>query len=143
MLPSDPKARKNIPVYSGFIKYFPRAICAVAELSRIGNDQHSPGEPLHWDKEKSKDEADALMRHMLDHVMGPEHDTDGVHHLTKLAWRAMAQLERALDAEDILQSNLAAAEVRLAEFAREPDMTATEVIGRYKEHFNKSVSRHW
>src|SRR4030066_136627 len=55
-LPTDPKARKAIPVYSGFIKYFPRAICAVAELSRIGNDEHNPGKSLHWDRSKSGDE---------------------------------------------------------------------------------------
>lgn len=34
-LPTDPKARKAIPVYSGFIKYFPRAICAVAAANWI------------------------------------------------------------------------------------------------------------
>ena len=35
--------RKGIPVYSGFVRYFPDAILAVAELSRIGNDQHPAG----------------------------------------------------------------------------------------------------
>lgn len=92
--------RKGIPVYSGFIKYFPRAIKAVARLSKIANDQHNPGEPLHWAKEKSTDELDALMRHMIDDVLGEETDTDGVTHLTKLAWRGMANLERKLEAEE-------------------------------------------
>lgn len=92
--------RKGIPVYSGFIKYFPRAIKAVARLSKIANDQHNPGEPLHWAKEKSTDELDALMRHMIDDVLGEEKDTDDVLHITKVAWRAMAQLERKLEAEE-------------------------------------------
>lgn len=98
-LPTDPKARKAIPVYSGFIKYFPRAICAVAELSRIGNDQHNPGKPLHWDRSKSGDEKDALMRHLIDQTIDgdQEADTDGVLHATKKAWRAMADLEKILE----------------------------------------------
>ena len=96
-LPTDPQLRKATPIYSGFIKYFPRAICAVAELSRIGNDQHNPGKPLHWDRSKSGDELDALIRHLLDDAMGVPADTDGVLHATKLAWRAMANLEKVLE----------------------------------------------
>lgn len=99
-LPTDPKARKAIPIYSGFIKYFPRAICAVAELSRIGNDQHNPGKPLHWDRSKSGDEKDALMRHLIDQTIDGDEaaDEDGVLHATKKAWRAMADLEKVLEA---------------------------------------------
>jgi hypothetical protein len=97
MLPTDSKARKDIPIYSGFIKYFPDAIAAVAELSRIGNDQHNPGKPLHWDRSKSGDELDAQMRHVLDEAAGVAEDTDGVMHLTKNAWRAMAALQKALE----------------------------------------------
>ena len=96
-LPADAKKRKNIPVYTGFIKYFPRAVCAVAELSREANEQHNPGTPVHWDKSKSKDELDALMRHLIDDALGVPHDSDGVLHATKMAWRAMANLERVLE----------------------------------------------
>lgn len=96
-LTTDAAARKNIPVYTGFIKYFPRAIAAVAELSRIANEQHHPGSPVHWDKSKSTDEKDALMRHMLDEALDVPMDTDSVLHATKMAWRAMANLERALE----------------------------------------------
>ena len=96
-LPTDAKARKDIPIYSGFIKYFPDAIAAVAELSRIGNDQHNPGKPLHWDRSKSGDELDALARHLTDEAKGVELDTDNVRHLTKCAWRAMAALQKALE----------------------------------------------
>ena len=100
-LPTDPKARKAVPIYSGFIKYFPRAICAVAELSRIGNDQHNPGKPLHWDRGKSGDEKDALMRHLIDQTIDGDEaaDEDGVLHATKKAWRAMADLEKILEAQ--------------------------------------------
>lgn len=98
MLPTDAKARKDIPIYSGFIKYFPLAMAAVAELSRKGNDQHNPGKPLHWDRSKSGDELDALTRHLVDEAAGTPVDTDGVLHLTKTAWRAMAALQKALEA---------------------------------------------
>lgn len=104
-LPTDPKARKAIPVYSGFVKYFPRAICAVAELSRIGNDQHNPGKPLGWDRSKSGDEKDALMRHLIDQTIDgdQEADTDGVLHATKKAWRAMADLEKILEQQVVAE----------------------------------------
>ena len=96
-LPTDAAARKAVPIYSGFVKYFPLAIAAVAELSRKGNDQHNPGKPLHWDRSKSGDEMDAMMRHILDQAGGTEVDTDGVLHATKTAWRAMANLEKLLE----------------------------------------------
>lgn len=94
MLPSDPKARKAVPIATGFIDYFPDAIAAVAELSRVGNAQHNPGKPLHWDRSKSGDESDALMRHFMERGTV---DTDGVRHSTKVAWRALAMLQKELE----------------------------------------------
>lgn len=93
-LPTDAAARKAVPVATGFVDYFPLAIAAVAELSRIGNDQHNPGKPLCWDRSKSGDESDALMRHFLERGTI---DTDGVRHSAKVAWRAMALLQKELE----------------------------------------------
>ena len=93
-LPTDASERKTIPIATGFIDYFPLAIIAVAELSRIGNDQHNPGKPLHWDRSKSGDESDALMRHFLQRGTV---DTDEVRHSTKVAWRALALLQKELE----------------------------------------------
>ena len=100
-LPTDAAARKAVPIWSGFIKYFPRAIAAVAELSYVGNAQHNPGKPLHWDRSKSGDELDAQCRHLLDTALDGEDaaDTDGIYHATKNAWRAMANLEKLLEAK--------------------------------------------
>jgi len=95
LLPEDKQARKNVPLFRGLFLYFPDALCAVAELSRVCNEQHNPGEPLHWAKEKSTDEADALLRHQLD---AGSMDVDGQRHSTKVAWRALAQLQRELEA---------------------------------------------
>jgi hypothetical protein len=95
-LPTNPNERKGIPLYSGVLKYFPDALCAVAECSQKGNDQHHPDKPLHWDKSKSTDEGDALLRHLVD---AGTVDTDGIRHSAKVAWRALALLQRELDAE--------------------------------------------
>lgn len=87
--------RKDTPVFSGVLKYFPNSLKAVARASKVGNDQHHPDKPLHWDMSKSKDEYDAMIRHLLDHEENPV-DDDGILHLTKVAWRALAGLERYL-----------------------------------------------
>ena len=92
---SDAQERKNTPVFSGVLKYFPNALKEVSKCSQVGNDQHHPDKPLHWDMNKSKDEYDALTRHLIDHTIDPI-DTDGILHLTKVAWRALAGLERHL-----------------------------------------------
>lgn len=99
MLPTDAKARKAAPLYSGFVCYFPDGMVAVAMLSHDANEQHNPGEPVHWAKEKSTDEKDALMRHLVDPVStgGDIYDTDRHLHATKKAWRAMADLQRLLE----------------------------------------------
>lgn len=98
--------RKAHPIFTGVLKYFPDALMEVAHLSKVGNDQHNPGEPLHWAKEKSTDEGDALVRHQLD---AGTRDTDGERHSAKVAWRALAQLQREIEAER------AAAEAQYAE----------------------------
>ena len=97
-LPTDPVDRKEVPVYSGVLKYFPDAIAEIARLSQIGNDQHNPGTALHWDRAKSGDELDALARHLLE---AGTVDADGVRHSTKLAWRALANLQKELEQAQI------------------------------------------
>ncbi len=92
---SKAQKRKDTPVFSGVLKYFPNALKEVAKCSKAGNDQHHPEKPLHWDMDKSKDEYDALTRHLIDHTVNPL-DDDGVLHLTKVAWRSLAGLERYL-----------------------------------------------
>mgnify|MGYP001626551529 CR=1 FL=1 len=92
--------RKATPVFSGVLKYFPLAIKEVSKCSQAGNDQHGNGEKLFWDRTKSKDELDALARHLIDHGVNPI-DTDGVAHLAKVAWRALAALQKYLEGEDI------------------------------------------
>ena len=86
--------RKATPVFSGVLNYFPDAIMEVARCSQVGNDQHNPNQPLHWAREKSGDELDALARHLIG---AGTMDDDGVRHSTKVAWRALANLQKELE----------------------------------------------
>lgn len=95
-LPEAAEARKKLPIASGVLDYFPDAIVAVSEVSWLGNDQHNPGEPLHWAREKSTDEADALMRHFMQRG---QKDSKGVRHSAQVAWRALALLQKEIEAE--------------------------------------------
>lgn len=65
-LPADSAARKNVPVLSGCINYFPAALAGVAKHSKAGNDKHNPGEELHHARGKSSDHGDCIVRHLMD-----------------------------------------------------------------------------
>lgn len=95
-LPTDAKERKKYPLWSGLFKYFPDALAAVAHLSYVGNEQHNPGQPLHWAREKSADHQDTLLRHLLE---SGTLDSDGVPHSVKVAWRALAIAQLELEAD--------------------------------------------
>lgn len=89
--------RKRLPIVRGVLDYFPDALLEVVTASLAGQSQHLNGEGLHWDRSKSTDEADALVRHLLDRG---KRDTDGVRHSAKVAWRALALLQREIEAEE-------------------------------------------
>ncbi len=99
---TDSATRKLMPVASGVLAYFPDALMCVSWISRVGNDKHNPGQPLHWAKEKSSDESDAEVRHLLDAARGLPPDPGleplgELGHLASKAWRALAHLQRACD----------------------------------------------
>lgn len=91
---SKAQQRKETPIYSGVLMYFPDAIKAVAQCSFIANSQHNPGTKMHWDRSKSGDELDALTRHLME---AGTVDDDGILHSTKIAWRALANLQKELE----------------------------------------------
>lgn len=95
-IPMDPVARKALPLCTGVLDYFPDALLAVAQCSKAGQQQHNPDKPMFWDRSKSTDEADALARHLLSRGTM---DTDGVRHSAKVAWRALALLQKEIESE--------------------------------------------
>ena len=86
LLPEDAAERKRIPLCSGVLDYFPSALAEVAKRSFFGNEQHNPGEPLHWSRGKSADHLDAAVRHIM------ERDLAGA------AWRILAALQLECEA---------------------------------------------
>ena len=84
------------PLATGVVDYFPDALAAVAGCSRISTKQHHPDTPMHWDRDKSFNHADSLMRHLVNRG---SLDTDGIRHSAKVAWRALALLQLELEGE--------------------------------------------
>ena len=96
VLADDAQARKETPIFAGVLNYFPLAIAAVARVSKRGNDQHNPGEPLHWARGKSMDHPDCIARHLIDvETLSPEGE---YRHAEALAWRALAMLQQLEEA---------------------------------------------
>jgi hypothetical protein len=94
-LPTKAEERKAIPLATGLLDYFTAALAEVARVSKAGNDQHNPGQPLHWARSKSQDHADCILRHLAERGTI---DTDGMRHSAKMAWRALALLQTELEA---------------------------------------------
>lgn len=96
-LPVDARARKAIPLCTGVLDFFPDALALVARVSLAGRDQHHPGEPLKFHRGTSPDDADALLRHL---AQRGTLDEDSMPHSAKVAWRALAMLQRECDAQN-------------------------------------------
>ena len=98
-LPALDADRKQIPLWTFLLEYFPDVFLAVADVSIKGNAQHNPGEPLHWAREKSTDQMNTAFRHMFDHGRGVVYDIDGTYHLAKAIWRLSAELQLLIERE--------------------------------------------
>lgn len=94
-LPTGSEERKNVPLVTGLMDYFPAALVEVARLSKEANEKHNPGEPMHWARDKSADHVDCLLRHLVDR--GEIDPDDGFLHDVKVAWRALANLQEELE----------------------------------------------
>ena len=93
-LPADAEWRNNTPMADGLLYYFPNALAEVSRVSKVGNDQHNAGEPMHWARGKSTDHANKILKHLID---AGKFDTDGTRHTAKLAWRALALLQEEME----------------------------------------------
>jgi len=79
----------------GCLHYFPDALAYVAYVSYVGDKQHNDGtQPMHWSRGKSTDHDNKIMKHLSN---DEGFDTDEVLHAGKVAWRALARLQEALE----------------------------------------------
>jgi hypothetical protein len=93
-LPTAAAAREEHPIQTGCIDYFPDAVAEIAKLSFDATKQHHPSEEMHWQRDKSTAHADKIQRHQIERF---DKDSDGHYHATKVAWRALAQLQELLE----------------------------------------------
>jgi Domain of unknown function (DUF5664) len=100
-LPTDSASRKLLPIFWGVLAYFPAAFAAIADVSRVGNDKHNPGQPLHWARGKGGNNLDEALRHLAESV-ADKFDVDGQRHLAKAAWRINAALQLEIEEDAAL-----------------------------------------
>lgn len=90
--------RKALPIGDALL-YFPLAFMAFAEVCKIANEQHNPGQSMHWARGKSKDQLNTNIRHIFDDALGLEKDpADGCWMLAKSLFRVGAALEIKMEA---------------------------------------------
>ena len=92
----DAATRKRYPLAEGLFDYFSNALVRVSHVSWVGNEQHNPGQPLHWARGKSKDQRDCALRHFVEFDptdFSPESEEAGA----ALCWRVLAAYELFLE----------------------------------------------
>lgn len=97
------KSRKATLIFAGVLQFFPDALAEVAKASTVGGVQYGHFENApRWDRSKSLDDLESLTRHLVDRGAGVVRDDDGVRSLAKVAWRALAALQREIERERVV-----------------------------------------
>lgn len=139
IIPADAKQRKTFPIASGLLDYFPDALAVVSNLSHVANEQHNPGQPLHWARGKSQDEADTMMRHF---VQRGTLDSDGIRHSAKVAWRALALLQKEIESEKLIDPGYPPLEYA-AEYPKYYAHTDSHIHTIYRALFPDDIGSYW
>lgn len=101
--PTDYKERKEWECWTYLMEYMPDAFLEEVRVAIAGNQQHNPGQHLHWARGKSTDQMNTAFRHMWEHTMaarwgrGSMVDVDKCYHLAKAIWRLRAELQLTLE----------------------------------------------
>lgn len=107
--PTQPGAKLDAgkaPIIRGAVKYFPRALAAVARVSLFGATKYT------WNGWESVPDgvnrySDALGRHLLGEAIdGPTDPETGLSHAAQVAWNALARLELILRTEQAQNKNV-------------------------------------
>jgi len=95
VLPDNDDERKRIPLWTATIGYFPAAFMLLAKLGYDANEQHNPGEPVHWARDKSTDHLNCAMRHLFDSLFLTREARLKV--LTQVFWRIGAEIQTSYE----------------------------------------------
>ena len=93
-LPEDDATRQLYPMADGCLDYFPNALAEVSKISYEGNLKHNPGEPMHWNRGKSLDHRNKIIRHTVESKPTTE---QAIYHAAQAAWRALAELQQKIE----------------------------------------------
>ena len=97
LAPAPAAVRKSMPLCTGCLDIWPDALAEIAgSMAKLGLQHGHSIDDIHWERGKSGDHPDALMRHLRDRGTS---DTDGVKHSVKVAIRALELLQEELEAE--------------------------------------------
>ena len=97
ILPENASERKKFPVFDGFLMYFPQACLLTARVSFDGNEQHNPGQKLHWARGKSMDQCSAAVRHLMEAASEPNLALKA-YLLAQAMWRVAAECQLVCEA---------------------------------------------
>jgi len=95
VLPTNDEERKKIRL-SAIFTLFPKACVALAQHIKAGADKWCGGQ-LRWDRTKSPEELESLLRHVFEQVQNPT----CIETAKAIAWRAMANLEKVIEASEL------------------------------------------
>ncbi len=99
-LPRDSQERKDTPLASGVLRYFPAALCAAARVSDYGSKKHH-GAGLRHARGLSGDHEDCILRHLMDlpedYGHGVGYDDNGLPQVAYVVWRALALAQEWLE----------------------------------------------
>lgn len=103
-LPDDADKRNEYPMADGLLDYFPNALAEVSKLSFRATQQHHPDQDMHWDRSKSTDHPNKIIRHLADrHTV----DDKGNDHWAMVCWRALAGYQEYLERKHKLPASRA------------------------------------
>ena len=120
LFPTDDKARKAIPLFRYFTRYFPKAHREVAKVCVVNNVRYNPDRDpfdIYWARGKSPDQLGSGLRHMMEReVDGKVFDEvskevaaatgiDRVYVLAQAMWRIGAALELDIEQQEQLNQS--------------------------------------
>ncbi len=115
LFPDNDKARKMLPIWKYFTRYFPKAHREVTKVCVVNNVRYNPDrEPtdIDWNRGKSPDQLGSAARHMLEaavdgkvfEMVPPEvaklTGIEKVYVLAEAMWRIGAELELTIECEE-------------------------------------------